>query len=171
MWDPVKALFIGPFIEHAIKGWWRRHHGGAGETCAISDELRQIAGCGGHRTVSAALREWLRGHGEDADTISSAQAFKWPSCAEHARQCAKMSEVSLAKRGASSRRPAVAEKYRVGKAVHKTFSRMQGLRGDDGQMIQDPARVDQMLWDSRKELWGSAPHAGARGNDPRVLLP
>ena len=34
---------------------------------------------------------------------------------------------------------------------------MQGLRGDDGQIIQDPARVDQMLWDSRKELWGSAP--------------
>ena len=42
------------------------------------------------------------------------------SCAEHVRQCARMSEVSLAKRGPSSKRPAVAERYRVGKAVHKT---------------------------------------------------
>ena len=101
--------------------------------------------------MSAALREWLRGHGEDTDTISSAQAFKWLSCAEQARQCARMSEVSLATRGPSSRRPAVAERYRVGRAAHKTFNRMQGLRADDGQMIQDPARVDQMLWDSKKE--------------------
>ena len=87
--------------------------------------------------MSAALKELLRGHGKDADTISSAQAFKWLSCTEHARQCARMSEVSLGKRGPSSRRPAVAEKYRVGTAVHKSFNRMQGLQGDDGQMIQD----------------------------------
>ena len=157
---PSWALFIEPFIEHAIRGWRRRHQGGAGDTCAISDELRRIAGCGGHRTVTVdtvALREWLRSHREDADTISSAQAFRWLSCAEHARQCAKMSEVSLANRGPSSKRPAIAERYRVGRAVHKAFNRMQGLRGDDGQMIQDRAPVDQMLWDSRKELWGSAP--------------
>ena len=119
---------------------------------ALSDrQLRQ------NGTVSTALREWIRGHGEDADTISSAQAVKWLSCAEHARLCAKMAEVPLGKRGPSSRRPAVAERFRVGRAVRKAFNRMQGLRGSDGQMIQDPARVDQMLWDSRKELWGSAP--------------
>ena len=34
---------------------------------------------------------------------------------------------------------------------------MQGLRGDDGQIVQDPAVVDQMLWDSRRGLWGSTP--------------
>ena len=34
---------------------------------------------------------------------------------------------------------------------------MQGLRGDDGRIVQDPAQVDQMLWDSRRGLWGSAP--------------
>ena len=153
----TRALFIGPFIEHAIKGWRRRHRGGAGETCAISEELRRIAGCRGHKTVSTALKEWIRGHGEDAGTISSAQAFKWPNCAERARRCARMAEVPLGKRGPSSRQPAVAEKYRVGRAVHKAFNRMQGLRGDDGQMIQDPARVDQMLRDSKKGLWGSAP--------------
>ena len=65
--------------------------------------------------------------------------------------------MSLNRKGPSSKRPAIAERYRVGRAVHKAFNRMQGLRGDDGRMIQDPALVDQMLWDSRKELWGSAP--------------
>ena len=111
----------------------------------------------GHRTVTGALREWLRDHGEDSDTINSAQATRWLSCAEHARQCARVSEVPLNKTGPSSKQPAIAERYRVGRADHKAFHRMQGLRGDDGLMIQDPALVDQMLWDSRKEPWGSAP--------------
>ena len=34
---------------------------------------------------------------------------------------------------------------------------MQGLRGEDGQLVHDPAAVDQMLWDSRRGLWGSVP--------------
>ena len=99
----------------------------------------------------------MRDHGEDTDTLNSAQAAKWLSCAGHARLCAKAAEVPLDKRGPSARRPSVAGGYRDGRAVHRVFYRMQGLRGDDGQIIQDPARVDQMLWDSRKELWGSAP--------------
>ena len=140
-WDLSTALVIGPFTGHAIRGWWRRHQGGAGDTCVTSDELRRIAGCGGHRTVTVALREWLRGHEEDSDTISSAHAFRWLSCAEHARQCARVSEVSLNSRGPSSKlkRPAIAERYRVGRAVHKAFNRMQRLRRDDGLMIHDPA--------------------------------
>ena len=153
----MKALFIGPFIEHAIRGWWRRHRAGASKNCAVSELLRRIAGCGGHRTVSTALREWMRDHGEDTDTLNSAQAVKWLSCAEHARLCAKAAEVPLDNRGPSARRPSIAERYRVGRTVRKSFNRMQGLRGDDGQIVQDPALVDQMLWDSRKGLWGSAP--------------
>ena len=47
-WDPARTLFIGPFIEHAIEGRWRRHRAGAGESCAVSEELRRIAGCRGH---------------------------------------------------------------------------------------------------------------------------
>ena len=107
--------------------------------------------------MSTALRECMRDHGEDADTLNSAQATKWLSCAEHARLCAKAAEVPLGKRGPAARRPAVAERYRVGRTVHKAFKRMQGLRGDDGRIVRDLALVDQMLWDSRKELWGSAP--------------
>ena len=156
-WDPVKALFIGPFIEHAIRGWWRRHRAGASEKCAVGEELRRIAGCGGHGTVSAALKEWLRDHGEDVDTLSSAQAIRWLGCAEHARLSAKAAELPLGKRGPSARRPNIAERYRVGRSVHKAFNRMQGLRGDDGQVVHDPAAVDQMLWDSRRGLWGSVP--------------
>ena len=94
----MKALFIGPFVEHAIRGWWRRHRAGAGEKRAVGEELRRIAGCGGHGTVSAALKEWLRDHGEDVDTLSSAQAIRWLGCAEHARLCAKAAELPLGKR-------------------------------------------------------------------------
>ena len=158
-WDPVKALFIGPFIEHAIRGWWRRHRAGTSENCAVSEELRRTAGCGRHRTrtVSTALSEWMRDHGENTDTPNSAQAVKWLSCAEHARLCSKAAKVPLDKRGPSARHPSIAERYRVGRTVHKAFNRMQGLRGYDGQIVQDPALVDQMLWGSRKGLWGSAP--------------
>ena len=107
--------------------------------------------------MSTALREWMRDHGEDIDTLSSAQAIRWLGCAEHARLCAKAAELPLGKRGPSARRPTIAERYRIGRTVHKAFNRMQGLRGDDGQIVQDPAVVDQMLWDSRRGLWGSVP--------------
>ena len=88
----------------------------------ISEELRLIAGCGGHRTVSTALREWMRDHGEDTDTLSSAQAIKWLGCAEHARLCAKAAEVPLGKRSPSARRPTIAERY-----VSRRQDRSQGL--------------------------------------------
>ena len=107
--------------------------------------------------MSAALKEWLRDHGEDVDTLSSAQAIRWLGCAEHARLSAKAAELPLGKRGPSASRPNVAERYRVGRSVHKAVNRMQGLRGDSGQIVHDPAVVDQMLWDSRRGLWGSVP--------------
>ena len=67
-WDPVKALFIGPFIEHAIRGWWRRHRAGAAEKCAVGEELRRIAGGEGGSAVSAARKEWLGEHGDGEST-------------------------------------------------------------------------------------------------------
>ena len=156
-WNPVRALFIGPYINNAIKGWWRRNKSGTSDRCAVSEELRRIAGGGARVTVSAALKHWMAEHGDDSIALDPLQAARWLGCAEHARRCSRTAEAPLGSRGPAARRPSVAERYRVGRAVHKAFNRMQGLRGDDGHIVRDPAQVDQMLWDSRRGLWGSAP--------------
>ena len=34
---------------------------------------------------------------------------------------------------------------------------MRGIRGPGGDLITEPTAVDQALWDSRADIWGSAP--------------
>ena len=64
-WNPVRALFIGPYIDNAIKGWWRRNKSGTSDRCAVSEELRRIAGGDARVTVSAALKHWMAEHGDE----------------------------------------------------------------------------------------------------------
>ena len=56
-------------------------------------------------------------------------------------------------RGPGVRRPAVPERYRLGKALYHRRTQLVGLRGPDGGLVQDPAMIDEALWRNRPGIW------------------
>ena len=65
-------------------------------------------------------------------------------------------------RGPDASRPALPKQYALGRAMFGRLPPIQQVRGPDGTVATDPADIDAVLWDSRKDIWTSAPtHACA----------
>ncbi len=67
-------------------------------------------------------------------------------------------------RGPNASRPAFPRQYALGRAMFGRLPPIQQVRGPDGTVATDPADIDAVLWDSRKDIWTSPPPMPAQAS-------
>ena len=159
-WNPGLAAGGAIFLRHTVQAWWgrwrRRAPGGSGVLAAL------LAAAAGRAPVAPAgeLREWLDEQGIEDDEIEPAQAARLVAVFRAQGAACRRVRLGAHVRGPGVRRPAIPERYRLGKALYHRRTHLVGLRGPGGELIQDPAAIDEALWRSRAGIWQSPPAMG-----------
>ena len=139
-----------------IAGWWRkwrrkRRGRDAGQ------ELASIARGEGSRRVAGPLADWLVAMGCDDLWLGPRDAAVWLERWRGEQSQGPMARLPAWQRGPAAGRPAASDAVRLGRRLFAKGQPLKGLRRESGVWEDDPAAMEAMLWDSRAEVWGTAP--------------
>ena len=139
-----------------IQAWWNRwrrsrHVSSPGSLLALA-----AGGQSPCRPVGA-LATWLTACGWDGSDLSPVQAAGWLLRWDQGAQQRRAGRLTPAQRGAGAERPTLAAHYRTGREIFVKTHAILGVRDGNGAWHESPGAVDRILWDSRKDIWQTAP--------------
>ena len=156
-YDERLARFGYSSLTSAVTSWWKRWRGARNVTTDdIGGPLRRAARGRRRCHPQGALLAWLREHEWRGAFLSPEEAGGWLHVWTTANRVHCNNDMPLQLRDARRMRPSRSTAVRLGQAM---FNRRQSLRGlqDGDRWIEDPVRIDSLLWGNRPALWTSAP--------------
>ena len=142
-------------MEAMLRGWWGCWR--KARPVNVGSLLTEVAN--GTRAVvpTGLLRDWLSGYEWEGGHLEPHEAHRWRTTwlAEQERE--RASAEAPWRRGPRLGRTADADQYRIGRMVFTKMPPVTGVRDEEGRWQTDPARVDEVLWNSRAGIWAVAP--------------
>ncbi len=169
-WNPLLAELGQRALNATLTSWWRDCQRRS-PTC-VGFMLRQAAREAHGTPVSGHVLAWLRARGfapEGAPAQSAAPIYLTPQGAAAWLAVWRLEAASERRNrlrpwalGPGARRPALPEHFRLGRMVFGRLPPVTCVRDADGTAHEQPADMDQVLWESREGIWGTSPTLPAR---------
>ena len=122
------------------------------------------------RRLSTAARAWINsltsdeGQMDATEELTPAQAKAWRAVYAQEQRTERRGRIGRTQRGPGVGRPAVAEAWRCGRNMLKARNSLAELQDRDGTVVRDPKRMEELLWQNRKQVWATVPgRADAEG--------
>ena len=142
-------------MEAMINDWWSWARRRRRTIWDPWQELWNLVQSGDTSIPSDDLEDWLSSYGREHGPLTVDEAKRWLVTASQVERSVAATRLTPLQRGADARRPPVPEKYRVGEVLFKPRFVSNKMRADDGSLVSDPDGIDDLLWNSRRALWGS----------------
>jgi hypothetical protein len=164
--NPSLLLHGHAALDGMLRDWWHRWSKKSPNTSSLHKELASAASRTIRSSVSPALADWIKSHGEEhcTDFLEPQDAAKWLRV--HISENRQRVNHSLPGRisGPRVQRPQIAAIFRNGRRLFKTKAGLTKVQRDDGSEATRPGDIQETLWESRAPLWQSvaetAPAAG-----------
>ena len=152
--NSVLACFGRQTFTSISRNWWEKwaKRRPPAKHC-VHKELAHIATANGEQQPSDALREILGQYGHEGGPISPGEAQGWQRVMATEQRLDRA--VALTGRGGSKvRKHGIPERYRLGRALYKKTHQLSGIYNEHNEWKTEPKDIDQILWESRKDIWG-----------------
>ena len=129
----------------------------------VLDELQRAAFGSEAARPSDTLRHWMSGFVEDPPTsLSPDDARGWIATYLAARKPQQPAGPLTGRRRVSWKRPLPHDHHLLGRGLYRKTFALKGIKGPDGKWTDKPELVQDILWNSRAEIWASIhPHSDA----------
>ena len=144
-----------------IRGWWDTWK--RARPTSIGGVLQDLERGSSAVRPTGALLDWLRDNSWEGEWLQPREAGAWLLIWSQERARERAGRLPAWQRGPTTRRPALADHYRIGRATFGRLPPIQGVRDTTGTLQTDPNRMEEVLWQSRADIWATAPPGPACG--------
>ena len=169
-WDPRLAEFGQRALHATLTSWWRDCQRRS-PTC-VGFLLRQAARSAAPTPVVGNLLAWLQARGftpspagraaDGRPSLLPRDAAAWLTVWRLDAAVARRARLRPWLVGPGTQRPTLPEHYRLGRMVYGRLPPVTHVKDDQGTTHDRPEDMDEVLWGSRKDIWGTAPPLPAR---------
>ena len=155
-WLPTLMEFGRDALSATIRDWlkhWRKKGKHTSPGILLHHAVTEQRTC----RPTGVLAAWLTDAGWDGNDLRPDEAAAWEARWKADQTQRRAATLSPWQRGVGAERPTLAQQYRIGREIYKKTHRLTGVRGPDGQWCDRVTDVDSILWNSRSDIWQTAP--------------
>ena len=153
---PGLLLYGRTALSTTMRSWWKRwakrtaniHPGVLLGKAARDNEGLRPAG---------ALSDWLRHLGWEGGQPSASDVQIWLGRWTAEQDQRRLSRLTPWQRVPTAARTPLAQRYQIARELFSKAVPLTGIRTGDGTWVETTAKVDDELWDSQADIWGTVP--------------
>ena len=176
---PALLLYGRSALTAMIQSWWGYWRRQTART-APSAILRRAVQTGASIRPTGPLDSWMRALGWTGDVISPSEAGRWLLRWKADQDQRAAARLTPWQRGPGAERAPLEAHYTIARELFRQTQALLGVRDTQGAWHEKPSDIERILWESRAEIWGTAPSLPIYArrvldfyfrHGPHVLLP
>ena len=143
-------------LSAVISSWWqdwRKRRAPLGVSLPLLEAPRHRR----HYTPEGSPADWMRSLGWDNTELTPEQCGRWLSTWNNEQAQVRTGSLRPWERGPGASRPARPDQHRIGRQLFQRVQPLRGVRNQQGRWHDNPTEVEDILWQSRQDVWDTAP--------------